>query len=200
MLQECYLTDALIAPVWTCQLVTHLTLSDNKFLKVLPDLNLPVLEHLDISNNRIAHLSTELLLPKLKNLDLSVNNLRDVAAALTKLCGRASALQKIGLKGNQELSLPPSQIIDRGAEEVCQFFRDLKHGQKICWRQTVLVVGQEEAGKTALCHAFLGHACTDHGQMTEASTVGIDTVSWPTVVAISNTRSVPESSIGSGLR
>ena len=51
----------------------------------------------------------------------------------------------------------------------------------------MLVVGQEEAGKTALCHALSGHRCADHAQMTEASTVGIDTVRWSTVVAIPRT-------------
>ena len=59
--------------------------------------------------------------------------------------------------------------------------------QTICWSQTILVVGQEEAGKSALCRALNGYQCADHAQMTEASTVGIDIVKWPTVVAIPRT-------------
>ena len=88
---------------------------------------------------------------------------------------------------NNNLKVPPSQINDRVGEKVSQYSKDLERGQKICWSQTVLVVGQEEAGKTALCHALSGHRCADHAQMTEASTVGIDTVPWSTVVAIPRT-------------
>ena len=117
----------------------------------------------------------------------SVNDLRDVTAAMKQLCGPYSKLKLVELKGNKNLKVPPSQIVERGGEKVCQFFKDLNQGQKICWSQTVLVVGQEEAGKTALCHALSGHRCADHSQMTEASTVGIDIVRWSTVVAIPRT-------------
>merc|ERR1719174_3130422 len=106
---------------------------------------------------------------------------------MKQLCGLYSKLTSVELKGNLNLKVPPSQIIDRGNAKVCQYFKDLARGQKICWSQTVLVVGQEEAGKTALCHALSGHRCADHAQMTEASTVGIDTVRWSTVVAIPRT-------------
>ena len=159
-----------------------LDLSHNN-LRVLPkNINLPNLKDFDLSYNKIQKLPTQLHLPSLSSLDISHNRLRDVAAAMMQLCGSYN-LTSIGLKGNN-LIVPPSQIIERGSKKVCQYFKDLARGRKICWSQTVLVVGQEQAGKTALCHALNGHECADHAQMTDASTVGIDTVPWSTVVAI----------------
>ena len=158
----------------------ELDLSHNR-LQALPDIDLP------ISNNEAETIPTQLRLPCLTSLDLSDNVLHDVAPAMKQLCGPYSKLKSVGLKGNKNLKVPPSRIIERGAEKVCQFFKDLARGRKICWSQTVLVVGQEEAGKTALCRALSGHRCADHAQMTEASTVGIDIVRWSTVVAIPRT-------------
>merc|ERR1719174_942208 len=60
---------------------------------------------------------------------------------------------------------------------------DLHRGKMTCWSQTVLVVGPESAGKTALCRALQGHKCPDREQLTENSTVGIDTVHWQSVLA-----------------
>lgn len=48
----------------------------------------------------------------------------------------------------------------------------------------MLVVGQEASGKTALCHALLGHKCRDMAQTRQMSTVGIDTVDWLSIVAL----------------
>ena len=48
----------------------------------------------------------------------------------------------------------------------------------------MLVVGKESSGKSALCQALLGHKCADMAQTRDMSTIGIDTVHWPTVVAL----------------
>ena len=157
--------------------LVSLDLSHNG-LEALPDIDLP------IYNNEAETISTQRHLPCLTSLDLSNNDLHDVAPTMKHLCGPYSKLQSLELKGNIFLKVPPSQILESGGEKVCQFFKDLARGRTICWSQTVLVVGQEEAGKTALCRALSGYRCADHAQLTEASTVGIDIVRWSTVVAI----------------
>ena len=155
--------------------LVDLDLSHNS-LQALPVIDQSSVAVVDVSNHGARF-------PCLSRLDLSHNDLRDVAPAMKQLCGRHSQLESVGLKGNVSLKLPPSQILERGPVAVCQFFKDLSRGRQICWSQTVLVVGQEEAGKTALCRALSGHRCADHAQMTEGSTVGIDIVPWSTVVA-----------------
>ena len=178
------LDDATIRPVWQWHLVVCLDLSRNNLRELPENIHFPNLTDLDVSKNKITKLPTQLRLPCLLSLDMSHNRLRDVRAAMEQICGHSSKLTSIELKGNKKLIVPSSQIIESGSKKICQYFKDLHRGQRICWSQTVLVVGQEEAGKTALCHALSGYQCADHAQMTEESTVGIDTVPWSTVVAI----------------
>ena len=214
------LGDDAVAPLWTWRRIVHLDLSHNR-LTTLPDLDLPFLEQLELSDNKIQQLPAKLLLPalvfldlshnkfvvvdpnglpKLKHLNLSHNNLHNVTASMVRLCGPGCALNSIELEGNSNLVFPPFEIINSGGKEVCRFFKCLNQGQTTCWSQTVLVVGQETAGKTALCRALMGHQCPDQTHITEMSTVGIDTVHWHTVTALRRpNRSFRTSSIG-GLR
>ena len=205
------LDDRTIAPVWAWKRVVRLDLSHNK-LRVLPDLlHLPVLERLDISDNKLQQLPTQLLLPelvhlnlaqnnfatfptvdstnlpKLQHLNLSRNKLNRVSVdSIEWLCRSECTLKSLELKGNPQLPLPTSTIIERGGTHVCRFFKDLGQGQRTCWNQTVMVVGQEAAGKTSLCQALLGHSCADQEQAIAISTVGIETVHWRSVVALPN--------------
>ena len=208
-----------IAPVWTWEKVLWLDLSYNKLRRLPPRISLPVLERLVITHSQLLELPTRLFLPKLEYLDLSNNQLvtipelsptdlpalkdlnlshnllRDVTSVMVRLCGSVHPLKSIELKGNARLLAPPYQLIERGGKDVCQYFMDLSRGNMKCWSQTVLVVGQEDAGKTALCRALQGHQCPDHEQITEASTVGIDTVHWQAVVAFEINRLVGGSSL-----
>ena len=207
-------TDSTIEPVWTWRKIVQLDLSDNNLRCVPLDLNLPLLERLVISRNQLRELPMRLRLPKLvhldlsnnqletipqwipadlpelKHFDLSHNELRDVAAVMARLCASDTPLQSLELKGNVNLLVPPSQITERGGQDVCQYFMDLHRGKMTCWSQTVLVVGEESAGKTALCRALQGHKCPDREQLTENSTVGIDTVHWQSVLAFEINRLV----------
>ena len=161
-------------------------MSHTKSHHLSAQLRLPRLLSLDLSHNNLTQIpriqSSDV--PKLQLLNLSHNDLSDITPAMSRLCGPGRSLESIELADNKQLVLPPSRIIDRGGKEVCQFFVDLHHGHRRCWSQRVLVIGQESAGKTALCQALLGHHCADHAQTTDMSTVGIDTVRWPTVIAL----------------
>ena len=207
MLQERNLGDDAVTPVWTWRRVVYLNLSHNK-LEVLPDLDLPVLETLDISHNTLQQLPKRLRVPKLvyldlsynkivriphvnprymralETVDLSYNNLSEISA--NWLRGPRCTLKSLELSGNNKLRVPQSTIIERGGDKVCQFFRDLSQGRRRCWSQTMMVVGQEAAGKSALCSALLGCSCLDQEQMVAMSTVGIETVHWQSVVALPN--------------
>ena len=69
--------DFHIEPVWTWEWVVILDVSNNK-LRVVPDLNLPVLDELNISYNLLEQLPARLILPKLRVLEVSHNKLRVV--------------------------------------------------------------------------------------------------------------------------
>ena len=197
-----------LAPVWTWQRVVHLDLSGNK-LAAVPDLNLPLLEQLDLAHNELRQLTARLQLPnlsrldlsnnflhafpridaddmpKIKYLDLCDNDLHDITTDMLRLCAAGCSLASLELRGNKRLGLPPSPIIERGGDSVCQFFASLNLDRRTCWSQTVLVVGKEASGKTALCQALLGQRCPDMTQTRDMSTIGIDTKYWPTLVALS---------------
>ena len=188
------LLDADVRCIWheSCAHVKILNLSDNRLQMIPPGLKcLASLEELDVSKNPGLHqLPPRVVLPKLERLNLSYNNsLSDVAAAVAWLCGPDGSLQSLDLEGNASLATPPTGVIDRGGRAVRQYFVDLHRGRKTCWSQTVLVVGEEKAGKSALCNALLGQMCLDQSQPAEMSTVGIETVHWRTVVALENSSS-----------
>ena len=146
----------------------------------------PKLEHLDLSHNQLKDVTgLEEGLPALQHLDLSHNKpLTSVTAVALRLV--AKRLQSLKLDGNVNLSMPTQEIIERGDKEVRQYFLDLSRGQKTCWSQTVMVVGQGAAGKSALCAALLGRKCLDRPQPVEVSTVGIAVVPWRAAVGVLN--------------
>ena len=186
-------------PVLRLPLLERLEISGNRLHCIPARLRLPSLVLLDLSHNEIVAMPyTALLeLTALRHLDLANNQLRDITADMTRMCEPGRSLKSIEVAGNDSLVLPRSHIVDRGGTAVCGFFADLSRGQKTCWSQPVLVVGQEASGKTALCQALLGHPCLDQEQTVETSTVGIDSIHWQTVSALRQPdRSVRESSAG----
>ena len=173
-------------PVLHLSLLERLDISDNRLHCIPARLLLPSLIFLDLSQNDIVAMPHSALkeLTALRHLDVSNNRLRDITADMTRMCGPGHTLRSIEVAGNDSLVLPRASVVERGGMAVCRFFADLSRGQKTCWSQPVLVVGQEASGKTALCQALLGHPCLDQEQSVEASTVGIDSLHWPTVSAL----------------
>ena len=182
------LTDANARCIWhqSCACIKFLNLSNNLLERIPPRLKfLQSLEELDVSKNPgLCQLPPRVVLPKLERLNLSHNHaLSDVAAAVAWLCGPDGALQWLDLQ-HTSLDTPPTGVIDRGGQAVRQYFVDLHRARETCWSQTVLIVGQEQAGKSALCRALLGQKCVDRPQPAEMSTVGIDTMYWRASVAL----------------
>ena len=161
----------------------HLDLSRNK-LRVIPDLNLPVLENLDMSHNQLEELPTRFLLPKLQCLDLLENNfatlprinskeltqlkyltlcnndLYDIAADTVALCRAGCALKWLEIKGNERLSVPPPEIVERGGEAVWKFFVDLTalSSELVCRGCLLNVVGWW-AGVVVTVAVVCGYYC-----------------------------------------
>ena len=181
------LVDELLVPLWSWKRMIKLDVSSNQ-LRSLPKLDLPKLEWLSLAHNKLDKLPEFHAddLPVLAHLDLSYNKLEYVIGALSPLCATVDCfLKTLDLRGNSSLVLPGSEVVERGGKAVRQFLVDLNKGQRICWSQTVLVVGQEAAGKSALCKSLVGHKCLDRPQPTEMSTVGIATEIWKTAAATS---------------
>ena len=167
--------------------LVHLDLSQNR-LQAMSEVQSASLEWLSLAHNKLDKLPEFHAddLPVLAHLDLSYNKLDYVISALAPLCATVDCfLKTLDLRGNSSLVSPGSEVVERGGKAVRQFLVDLNNDQRICWSQTVLVVGQEAAGKSALCKSLVGHKCLDRPQPTEMSTVGIATEIWKTAVATS---------------
>ena len=169
---------------WAC--VQTLDLSHNALDNIPQGLSrLTQLRELNLSHNHMEKLPADIVqLTQLRSLDLSYNDLRDDAISVSRvaLLFVQGALVNLVLNQNSRLSLPPSDFIERGVEAVRQFCIDLIQGEALCWTQTMLVVGQQEAGKTALCHSLAGSSCLDRPQQQVDSTVGIDTLEWKMIL------------------
>ena len=185
-LNKCHLSHHDLYGVfsWTC--VQTLDLSNNQLQRIPGSLSRLVhLRELNLSRNLLKTLPKTIgKLTQLRSLDVSHNILRAEAISVSRAASLFvdGALAKLFLQGNPNLRLPPSDVIERGPEAVKQFCKDMIEGEAVCWTQTMLVVGQQEAGKTALCHALGGVKCLDRPQRQIDSTVGIDTLEWKITV------------------
>ena len=145
-------------------------------LKQLP----PEIDHLTnlrkifLNDNRLSSLPVEIgRLNNLEVLSLRYNNLNQLPIEI----GRLSSLRTIYLSDNPKLQDPPPEILNRGAADIVDYFRQkLEQGQDTLYEAKLLIVGEGEAGKTSLAKKIENEDyCLDRN---EASTEGIDVIRW----------------------
>ena len=155
MLSQLYLSNNRLASLGTPEQfgrlskLTLLTCANN-LLDELPDVALPLLRKLACASNRLVALPASLGdCDKLLELDVEENQLRCLPPQLGKLDPNIV----LKLDGNPLMS-PPPQILKLKTKQVIGFLRDLLVDAEHVMVCKVLVVGQENVGKTTLVKAI----------------------------------------------
>ena len=91
-------------------------------------------------------------LKHLRWLDLDNNNITTLPASITNLAGTCT---RFCIHGNP-LQDPPFGVAMQGIEAIKRFNTELDFGNQTSNQQKIVLVGNEEVGKTSLLHAFQG--------------------------------------------
>jgi small GTP-binding protein len=179
--QNCFET----LPLHVCRLyaLRRLVMAENA-LRSLPleVANLTQLEHFDLRDN----VNLDSLSSGVGNLAslrvLSLTNCR----ALTQLpsnFGLLVGLRQLNLVGCTSLKTPPREIVSQGIDATLQFMKDLLGGAAPCYRMKLMIVGQENVGKTSLLRSLMrkkssSGASKGKVDINTISTDGIDIEPW----------------------
>eukprot|EP01133_Synstelium_polycarpum_P001517 gene1517-1772_t len=150
--------------------LTELIIDGNKLTTLPNEITLLInLERLMLDGNQITSLPSNIsLLSQLRELGLKSNRLDSLPASI----GQLSQLAVLNLVGNQltalrptmgllanlsdlrldanPLKTPPPEIVSQGLAAIRDYLRDLIKGQEQCYRMKLMIVGQENVGKTTL--------------------------------------------------
>ncbi|GAM26449.1 hypothetical protein SAMD00019534_096240 [Acytostelium subglobosum LB1] len=163
---------------------------------VLP--HLPLLSKLDISNNRLETLPFDLAqFPQLKELFMSDNCLSELPSTI----GLLPELTRLNIRRNKisvlpiimsrldnlialeldynPITTPPREIVHQGARATVEYLRDLVKGNERLYKMKLLVVGQENVGKTTLLKVLRNKkAAKEISSQMNVSTDGITVDQW----------------------
>ncbi|PRP80501.1 hypothetical protein PROFUN_11723 [Planoprotostelium fungivorum] len=140
------------------------------------------LRSINLSDNKISEVpSTISQLIHLRDLNLANNLLQTLPQSLALL---RNTLRTLNLDGN-EMKTPPKEIVRRGVKEILGYLTDLSEGSESCYRIKVMMVGQENVGKTTLLNALRKTPIAQ-----DISTDGIEIDDWSLKVTIANKKPV----------
>jgi len=128
--------------------LTYFDLSGNS-INMIPDsvVGMTNLKYLDLSYNKLPSLSVCFgRLKSLHTLKISYNSMTVLPPHLGSL---RDTLQTFDFTGN-ELVTPPLDIIRGGSKAVLDFLYDSLSGSKPIYRMKMMIVGEENVGKTTL--------------------------------------------------
>ncbi|GAM18438.1 hypothetical protein SAMD00019534_016130 [Acytostelium subglobosum LB1] len=154
-LEELYLDCNKITqlPSEICQLTQlHiLSLEENNIKQLPSDIsNLTHLIELNLRKNSLDILPASIgQLFNLRVLNLMDNNL----TSLRPTMGLLTQLTTLNLNNNP-LKTPPPEIRSQGIQAILNYLVDLIKGQEQCYRMKLMIVGQENVGKTSLLKAL----------------------------------------------
>ncbi|KYR02814.1 leucine-rich repeat-containing protein (LRR) [Tieghemostelium lacteum] len=173
-LEQLYLDQMqLVALPPTFGQLTHmqeLTLSNNQLTEFPMEItNLTQLRKLNLENNQISMLPNDISqLIHLTVLNLKQNRLESLPASIGQLhslvelnlinnqltqlrptMGLLENLSLLKLDGNR-LKTPPAEILAMGLKSILDYLKDLIKGSESCFKMKLMIVGQENVGKTTL--------------------------------------------------
>ena len=126
------------------------------------------LKQLLLSQNSISNVPSSIIkLSSLQLLDVSHNNL----SSLPPNIGMMREITELALRGNNHLKTPPADVIAEGTDSILRFFRDLLETAEPCYRLRLMLVGQENVGKTTLLRILMKER---HAADQNISTDGVD--------------------------
>lgn len=175
-----------------------LNLGSNNFSQIPPSIfKLTSLTALILKQNNLKKLPVEIsALQKLEKLNLHHNQLTSLPPAIGKL----EQLQFLDISYNELDSLPPTlsllsllnfvyeknklrhipkSITSSGVQSVLGYLKDLMKGSEPCYRMRIIVVGQENVGKTSLCNCLRKKGNKNTENLASLSTDGINIENWP---------------------
>eukprot|EP01132_Coremiostelium_polycephalum_P008525 gene8525-10480_t len=125
----------------------RLSLVDNLLTKLPNDIGpLSQLEELHLSRNRLEQLPSSIgQLTQLQVINIDQNQITELRPSM----GLLAHLHQLKIEGNP-IRTPPPEIIQKGHVQILQFLKDLSKGQQECYRMKLMIVGQENVGKTTL--------------------------------------------------
>ena len=151
----------IVAVAEKCDKLTHLSYSKcskvtNVALEAIVS-NLPLLKDLSASHCNISALPDDFgyKLKYLEKLHLSNNTIKTLPASITNLAGTCTHFD---IDGNP-LQDPPWGVARQGLKAITRYYTELDYGFQISNQQKIVLVGNEEVGKTSLLHALQGRSC-----------------------------------------
>jgi len=137
-------------------------------------LKLKHIEMLSLKSTKISDYSFLSELKGLTSLDLRSNQISDVS-----FVADLPNLSNLDIDGNPNLTEPPEDIRQKGAEAIRNYFLQLrKQGEDFLYEAKVLFVGEPGAGKTLLMKKILNPNYEVPSKIKEKSTLGIKIKTW----------------------
>nr|NQU93487.1 TIR domain-containing protein [Bacteroidota bacterium] len=130
-----------------CESLETLFFHKNQITEITFEGDCPKLELLDLSENKLTTLDLPYKFKKLGNLFLSKNNLVNLAN-LSEFFTRDYF--DFVVDGNERLTAPPPELIEKGNDAVVKFFIEMEAGKDYLYEAKLLIVGEPGAGKTTL--------------------------------------------------
>ena len=141
-INHCIRTRTPIIDVSNCQISTFESFFSDAILA-----KLEFVTSLDLSNNKLTELPATIShLKNLNSLKLANNQLNDLPPSIAIL----DKLESLDLSGNP-LSEIPKFIYQQGVESIRGYYSDILEGvTEVCFETKLLIVGEENVGKTGL--------------------------------------------------
>jgi small GTP-binding protein len=162
----------------------ELILDSNRITEIPPEIaQLTALVKFSANDNKIFTLANVPGMGQWSNiriLSLKNNGLTSLPATLGIL---SDTLQQLELEGNKLIE-PPPEVVSLGKDAILKHLHDMLDGTQECFRMKLMLVGQENVGKTSLLNALkkkrknLGPVAKITKQTAPLSTDGIDIETW----------------------
>ncbi|MDD2340619.1 MAG: COR domain-containing protein [Methanosarcina sp.] len=151
--------------------LTKLKISFNQLTSLPPEIaELKNLTELNISDNQLTSLPPEIAeLKNLTKLKISFNQLTSLPPEIAEL----KNLTELFLDGNPLENLP-LEIMEKGIEEIRNYFKSFEEEKRPLNEVKVLLVGEGSSGKTSLVKRLLGEGFDGN----EHQTQGINIKGW----------------------
>jgi serine/threonine protein kinase/GTPase SAR1 family protein len=145
--------DRLPVEVFNLHNLEFLDVGSNKIGSIPSDIGqLTKLKRLHLDNNRLETLPFNLfLLENLEILELQSNQLRKLPSTLANL----KKLNVINLDDNPPLKDIPKPVLLGGAQVLRNFLEETSQRGEFCFRTKLMIVGQENVGKTNLLRSLV---------------------------------------------
>jgi internalin A len=169
----------IVIPKGFCNKLQTLYLQKNKLQRICFEGDCPSLELLDVSENELTKFDLPLEFDKLQNLYLYKNHLSNLLQ-LQRFFLRPYF--DFVIKENKEMTAPPLEIVEQGADAVINYFKLLQKEQKeeiaplYNFEVKIMFIGEGGTGKTSLMLKLQNEK--NPLPRKEESTYGIDVKKW----------------------